>query len=86
MASYRIEVSSTAEKQIGKLGRDNQIQVLRAIQRLATQPRPPGCRKLQGYDDVFRIRIGTYRVLYGVESRRLLVLVLKIGQRKDIYR
>ncbi len=86
MASYRVEVSATAEKQIRKLGRDDQIRILRAIQRLEAEPQPPGCRRLRGYDDVFRIRVGTYRVLYSVESRRLLVLILKIGQRKDIYR
>ncbi|HZP40327.1 MAG TPA: type II toxin-antitoxin system RelE/ParE family toxin [Candidatus Binatia bacterium] len=53
------------------------------IRGLASDPRPPGCRKLSGYDDVFRVRVGRYRVLYAVEDRRLLVLVLKVGDRKD---
>jgi len=86
MASYRIEVSATAEKQIRKLRREDQLRVLRAIRDLAGDPRPPGSRKLRGYDDVFRIRIGTFRVIYGVEKGRLLILVLKVGHRRDIYR
>ena len=53
---------------------------------LAIEPRPRGARKLAGYDDVFRVRTGRYRVIYSVEEDRLVVLVLKIGHRKDVYR
>jgi len=86
MASYRIEVSATAEKQIRKLPRKDQIRVLRAIRPLATEPVPSGARKVRGYEDVFRIRVGTYRILYRVEGRRLLIIILKIGHRREIYR
>ncbi len=86
MAIYRIEVSTTAEKQIRRLERDDQLRVLRVIRDLATTPRPRGCRKLRGYDDVFRLRVGTFRVLYSVEPDRILVIILKVGHRKDIYR
>ena len=86
MASFRIEISATAEKQIRKLPRDAQVRVLQAIRPLATQPTPPGSRKVRGYDDVFRIRVGMYRVLYRVEGRRLLIIILKIGHRRDVYR
>ena len=86
MANYRIEISATAERQIRKLRRAEQIRVLRTIKGLAADPRPRGCRKLRGYDDVYRIRTGSYRILYTVESRRLLILVLKIGRRKDVYK
>jgi mRNA interferase RelE/StbE len=86
MASFRIEVSATAEKQIRKLRREDQLRVLRAIQPLATEPTPPGSRKIRGYDDVYRIRVGNYRVLYHVAGRRLLIIILKIGHRREIYR
>jgi mRNA interferase RelE/StbE len=86
MATYRIEVSATAERQIRKLPRTDQIRVLRTIATLSTDPRPPGCRKLSGHDDLFRVRTGRYRVLYSVEGRRLVVIVLKVGDRKDVYR
>ena len=86
MASFRIEVSATAEKQIRKLPREDQVRVLRAIQPLATEPIPPGSRKIRGYDDVFRIRVGNYRILYRVAGRRLLIIILKIGHRREIHR
>ena len=86
MASFRIEVSATAEKQLRRLRREDQVRVLQAIQPLATEPAPPGSRKIRGYDDVFRIRVGTYRILYQVVGRRLLIIFLKIGHRREIYR
>jgi len=86
MANYRIEVSATAEKQIRKLNKAEQLRVLRAIQQLAHEPRPPGTRKLRGYNDLYRIRIGTHRILYSIESNRLLIIILKVGHRRDVYR
>ncbi len=86
MASYRIEVTATAERQIRKLPRSDQVRVVRVIQTLAVDPRPAGCRKLSGHDDVFRVRVGRYRVLYSIEDRRLIIIVLAIGDRKDVQR
>jgi mRNA interferase RelE/StbE len=86
MATYEIEVSSTAEGQLRKLSSTDRLRVLRAIVGLGENPRPVGCRKLSGFDDVFRIRVGRFRVLYAVEDRRLVVIVLKVGDRKDVYR
>jgi mRNA interferase RelE/StbE len=86
MASYRIEISATAERQLRKLPRPDQLRIVRVIQTLSIDPRPPGCRKLSGHDDVFRVRVGRYRILYAVEGRRLIIIVLKVGDRKDVYR
>jgi mRNA interferase RelE/StbE len=86
MADFRIEVSATAEKQIRKLPREHQVRVLQAIRALAREPKPPGSRRIRGYEDVYRIRVGTYRVLYRVEAQRLVIIILKIGHRRDIYR
>ena len=86
MANYRIEVSATAEKQIRKLGKKDQIAVLRGIRQLSTEPRPPNSRKMSGYDDVYRIRVGQYRVLYSVENKKLVIIILKVGRRRDVYR
>ena len=52
---------------------------------LGEEPYPPGSRKLTGYDDVFRIRVGVYRIIYSVSGRKLVIVILKIGHRKDIY-
>jgi mRNA interferase RelE/StbE len=83
---YEIELSRTAEKQLRKLAREDQERVVRAIRPLARDPRPRGCRKLSGYDDVFRVRAGPYRVIYSVSGRRLVVIILKLGHRRDVYR
>ncbi len=86
MARYSIEISRTAEKQLEKLNRDDQRRVGRAILALADDPHPQGSRKLTGYDDVFRIRVGRYRVLYSISGKTLIIIILKIGHRKDVYR
>ncbi len=86
MARYRIEVSRTAERQLKKLPGADQRRLVAAIQALADHPFPKGSRKLSGYEDVFRVRVGYYRVLYSVTKTKLVVIILKVGQRKDIYR
>ncbi|MBI5545649.1 MAG: type II toxin-antitoxin system RelE/ParE family toxin [Deltaproteobacteria bacterium] len=86
MPSLRVEVSATAERQLRGLPREDQLRVVRAIGRLAEEPHPRGCRKLAGYRDVFRIRVGLYRVLYSVDRAKIVVVILKVGHRKDVYR
>ncbi len=86
MASYEIEISRTAEKQLKKLPEKQQLRVVRAVLALAEEPHPRGSRKLTGYDDVFRVRVGRFRVLYSIAKSRLVILVLKIGHRRDVYR
>jgi mRNA interferase RelE/StbE len=86
MASYEIEISRTAEKQLKKLPPADQRRVARAMLALADDPFPRGSRKLSGYEDIFRVRIGRYRIVYSVSEKRLIIIVLKIGHRKDIYR
>lgn len=86
MASYEIEVSRSAERQLKKLPRGDQERIVQAILPLARNPRPRGARKLSGYDDVFRIRVGRYRILYSVSSGTLVIIILKIGHRRDVHR
>ena len=86
MARYDLEISRTAERQLRRLPRADQARVVQAMLQLATDPYPRGARKLLGYDDVFRIRVGQYRVLYSVSEATVIVVVLKIGQRRDVYR
>ena len=86
MASYSVELTRTAEKQFRKIAKRDRNRVVDAISSLADRPRPHGARKLQGYDDVYRIRVGKYRIVYEVFDDRVVVIVLKVGHRKDIYR
>ena len=86
MARLRIEISRTAERQLKKLPKTDQARVVRTILALADDPFPKGSRKLTGYDDVLRVRTGRYRVLYSVSRSKLIIVILKVGHRKDIYR
>lgn len=86
MARYEIEISRTAEKQLGRLPRADQERVARTMLALADDPFPRGARKLSGYDDVFRVRAGRYRILYSVSEGALIIVVLKVGHRREVYR
>lgn len=86
MARYSLRISVLAEKQLRAIARDDQARLVRSIRRLVDDPRPRGCRKLHGSLDTYRIRVGYYRVVYAIDDGRLLVLVIKLGHRKDIYR
>ena len=86
MARYNLEISRSAEKQLASLPVDAQRRLARAMMALADEPHPSGSRKLNGYDDVFRVRVGVYRVIYSVSDRLLVIIILKIGHRKDVYR
>jgi mRNA interferase RelE/StbE len=86
MARYENEIARTAEKQLKRLERPDQERVVRAILTLAGEPFPRGSRKLSGYEDVYRIRVGHFRVIYSVSGTTLIIIILKIGHRKDMYR
>lgn len=86
MANYKIEITASAEKSLKKIPKKDLEKVVEAIQVLAISPFPSGCRKLKGEEDVYRVRQGNYRIIYEVIDSKLIVLVLKIGHRKDIYK
>lgn len=83
---YEVKLVPTARRVLLKLPARIRAQVAEAVGALAAEPRPPGCKKLAGNADYFRIRVGDYRVLYEVREREILLLVIKIGHRRDVYR
>ena len=86
MVIYHVEITGSAERQLRKLSRSNQLRVARALVGLATEPFPTQSRKIAYTQDVWRIRVGSYRILYSVDNDRVVVIILKIGHRKDVYR
>jgi mRNA interferase RelE/StbE len=84
--AYSVIYQASAEAALRKLPREIQIRVLRKIDQLAVNPFPPGTERLSAAIDLWRIRIGDYRVVYTVERKELLVLVLKVGHRREVYR
>ena len=86
MARYRVLIKASAAKEIEKISnRSDRRRVVRRIQNLADDPRPSGCEKLSGQDR-YRVRQGVYRIVYSVEDDRLIVHVVKVGHRRDVYR
>lgn len=83
--AHRIEFSPAAARQLRKLDRAVLEDVRDAIEGLGEEPRPHGCRKLSGHDGLYRVRVGDYRIVYAVFDQLLLVLVLKIGNRAEVY-
>lgn len=81
---YAIEISDDAEKALERLPKKVVALLDKKISSLADVPRPRGCEKLDDKD--YRVRVGEYRIIYSVEDDRLVVLVIDVGPRKDIYR
>lgn len=79
-------VKKSAVKAITKLPKSTSNRLIPAIKKLAEEPRPAGVKKLQGEDDLWRIRIGDYRVVYSIEDVIRIVDIVQVAHRKDIYR
>lgn len=85
MNRYHIEIARDALRALAKLDKPVRRRVQAAIDTLGVQPRPPGVIALQGLRDAYRIRVGNYRVVYTVDDGRLVVLVIDLGHRREIY-
>jgi len=87
VAKYRLLIKPSAAKEIEAVDQKKDRQrIVAGIRLLADDPRPPGCEKLAGKDDRYRIRVGRYRVIYSVGDEELVVVVVWVGHRKDVYR
>jgi mRNA interferase RelE/StbE len=82
---YRIEIAPAAERQIRKLETAVRRRVFQKIETLKSNPRPAGVEKLTG-TDLYRVRVGDYRIIYDIEDDVTRVLVLKVGNRKEVYK
>ncbi|MDX8430809.1 MAG: type II toxin-antitoxin system RelE/ParE family toxin [Candidatus Algichlamydia australiensis] len=82
---YKIVVSPAAEKQIKKLTKREQTKVIKRIAKLAERPLPPSVKKLQGANSLFRVRQGDWRIIYTIENKKLTVLIVKVGHRREVY-
>ena len=85
MAHYRVDFTPSADKALRKLPQSVQIRIATAARNLREEPRPRGCVKLKGEEQLWRIRAGDYRVVYTIEDDELIVLVVRVAHRKDVY-
>lgn len=86
MPSYAIEFARSARKELEQLPRRVALRALTAIEALANDPRPEGCRKIQGAAHLWRIRVGDYRVVYEVSDSERTVDVVAVRHRREAYR
>ena len=87
MAEYELRIAAAAAKELDRLprGKDRRAVVERILV-LADEPRPPGCVKLSGEVDLYRVRQGRYRIVYAIEDDRLVIVIIRIAHRKEVYR
>ena len=84
--AYSILLAPPAERQFKALTESTQKRIVKRLRMLAANPRPHGAKKLVNEDDLYRIREGDYRIIYTIRDKELILLVVKIGDRKEIYR
>ncbi len=85
MKRYEVVFSKRAEKDLERLPARAVERIIPVIVSLEDNPRPKGCKKLKGRTDLWRMRVGNYRIIYSIEDRILLVDIREVGDRKDIY-
>lgn len=85
MADYEVRVRASVAKDLDGIPKKDVRRIVAAIRALAGDPRPPGSRKLTG-EERYRLRSGVYRVLYEIQDAVLLVCVVRVRHRKDVYR
>ena len=85
MARYRLVVRKSVSKDLNGIPKKDVRRILAVIESLADDPRPTGTKKLSGQER-YRLRQGNYRILYEIEDDRLIVCVVRVGNRRDVYR
>jgi mRNA interferase RelE/StbE len=84
---YEVVVKPSVLRQVRKLELEIQDEIESAIDSLAAEPRPDGCKKLKGEDSLYRIRVARkYRIIYEIKDKKLIVTVVKVGHRREVYR
>jgi mRNA interferase RelE/StbE len=83
--TYQVRLAPAAVRQVRKLDPPGRRRVQAAIDLLAENPRPPGARQLVGGAGEWRVRTGDFRIIYDIRDEQLLVLVVKVGHRRDVY-
>jgi mRNA interferase RelE/StbE len=84
--AYRIEFTPKADREFRALEKSTQLRLGRRIDSLAENPRPQGIKKLAGEADLYRLRVGDYRIIYQIRDRSLVVVIVRLGHRSDVYR
>jgi mRNA interferase RelE/StbE len=85
MADYSVTFSRSAQKELEALSNPLIQKIFSKIESLSNNPRPPGCAKLQGFSNLWRIRIGDYRVVYSIDDISKTIDITRIRHRREVY-
>jgi mRNA interferase RelE/StbE len=83
--SYQVTILPAVDRVVARLPKEIRSRITQRLVSLASNPRPPGCVKLTG-QDAYRIRVGDYRIIYTIQDERLIVVVIDVGHRREVYR
>jgi mRNA interferase RelE/StbE len=86
MARYELRFKPSVAKDLRGIPKTDVRRVLSRIQALRDDPRAPGCEKLAGGDELYRVRQGTYRIVYAIHDEQVVVEVIRVGHRREVYR
>ena len=84
--TYTVRLNTRVGKVLDLLPPDMRRRIVRRLEALEDNPRPRGVEKLAGVEELYRVRVGTYRIVYTIRDRELVVIVVRIGHRRDVYR
>ncbi len=83
---YTVHMDSRTRKTLDQLQGDNHRRVVHKLEALEENPRPMGVEKMAGPEDLYRVRVGDYRIVYAIRDRELVIIVIRIGHRREVYR
>lgn len=86
LLTYKLVYKRSVEKDLRDLNKEDRIRIVGKIIALAKEPFPPSCIKLHGSSNIFRIRCGDYRIIYQIQNEELILLIIKVGHRQEVYR
>ncbi len=86
MSDYTVIVVGAVRRQLRRISQTDKKRILNKIENLGTNPRPHGYKQLTGEENLFRVRVGDYRIIYEIHEKILVVTVLKVGNRREVYR
>ena len=84
--SYTVRMDARTRKTLGRLPNDIHNRLIRKLEALEENPRPFGVEKLAGPEDLYRIRAGDWRIVYAIRDSELVIIVIRIGHRREVYR
>ena len=83
---YEIEFIPKVEKELDKIQKKNRRRIIEAIELLQENPRPEGCVKVKAFKDTYRVRVGSYRIVYEFKKNQLVILIIEIATRQKVYK